>query len=393
MSKKFRLLALALLAALVLSCFAGCGQTNEWVVQLGDTKVESGVYLGYLVSNYNNAKSEAGFGYSSDISGLWDKKIDEKSVEQWVLDKTLEDCYAYVGVSKWFDELGLTLSKTDNDTIQNNTDQSWSQMQSMLEKNGCSKASLKKIVTATQKERLIFEKLYEKDGERAVPEAEINKYFADNFTWVRMLSAPLYDTETYQSLSGTELTELENEFKGMAGRVANGADLLEVIKAYEKANTTTTNSVTTTTTTAATTTTTAATTTTTSASTTSGSTTGTTATGDQKEEEQKTYLQLVDKVSGNFSDELTDVVFKLKVGETAYAKDSYAVYVVQRQAASTDGLSDNRTAILSSLRYDEFEKELTEKGKKLGVTKNDAAIRRFSVKNIEDRFVSEEVSA
>ena len=147
-------------------------------------KVKAGVYIYYQYAALQEAKNLAKKDNSDldtdDEKALKKVKIQGKDFLQWVEDKAVANCSEHVAVLKHFDEMELTLSDDDKDSIASYVDNAYENNPDMFEGNGIGKESLEEVMTSTYKSQEIFNALYGDDGTEGVKEDDIKKFYEEN---------------------------------------------------------------------------------------------------------------------------------------------------------------------------------------------------------------------
>ena len=353
------IVAVLLIGLMVFSLTACSGDTNEWAVKIGDQEIKTGVYLGYLVNNYLAAQDKTG--KSGD--DLFAVKIEEKTAEQWIKDQTMEDCTVYAYVEQFFASENLELSKDDLTEITTTTDNAWKQVNLAYEKNGCSKESYRQIITSAKKADKLFRHLYGEKGDRAVDLKEQQSYFLKNYAKTKIIFESLADPSNGQQLPKDKLDKIVKDFKQMTNDLIDGKKFDDLADKYNDSK----------------------------KEETSGSSSSELSSKKEPEKDPARYEAVVNKNNSYFPQEVIDRLFdaSFKVNDPAFVQTSDYIFMMQKMELTGDGkeFKDSQEEIITALRGDDFKKELIAEGKKLKVEKNEAAIKRFSPKNIPGRFL------
>ena len=398
MTKRIKAIIAALLACLMLLSFTGCyGDTNEWAVKVGDTTIETGVYLGYLVNNYLNAKNQV------SEKDFWNGKIEEKNVSDWILDETMDNCYSYAYVTQKFDSLGLKLDDDTKEEIDVETENTWSSLSYALEKNGCSKKSLEKIITVSYKMSAIFEHYYFEGGEREIPESELKTYFVDNYYKVKSTYEMLFNNSTFAELSDTEVDVLKKDFRSLIAKITAGEEFDAVVDAYladkkaaeDKVNNDKTTEVSSGETKSETTSETKSETKSEATSEVTSETTSEVTSGEKEEEklDPDRYVIILSKEGSGYPEDFIKKVGTMKDQEVAMIETDYYLFLTQRLSLEKDEetFKEYKETVIDDMKGDEFVAEMITEGSKMTVVRNEDAIKRFRPKNIESRI--QEVSS
>lgn len=193
-----RIFAAVLVACTAISITA-C-QDTSWVYDYQGTKIPAGLYIAQEMTAYAQAQSHSEI--DAEVN-LFKQQIEGKSTEQWILDETKALSDRYAAIDKKFNELGLSLSEKDFNIIENNM-QAWDSLKATYEKNGVGEKSYRLLIESQRKQRLIFDAYYEEGGIEEVKNENLLLHFKENFASVNLLKVSL---ET----SDEELTEEQQE--------------------------------------------------------------------------------------------------------------------------------------------------------------------------------------
>ena len=380
------LLAVTLAVAVLLS---GCSTPAVAAVIDGE-EFSSGDYLAYLYSAYEfTLTNDSNIYYAAymgqDIWNLTYKYGEEEDNQitmklgDYLVQMTQDSMVRVAAVKNLMDEYKLVV---DAEKLKELNDQIDSLTEADLIKMGFNRETFRRMNIATGLyEDTLFYGLYDKGGIKAVSEADIRKYFDENYLSYKVIEFSLMDSK------GAEINEDEKakikkrleEYKALYEQYAETSTPSEafdkVIKKYKEdeaaASTTTgtgtgtTTSATTTTPTTAATTTAPTTTATTTAPTTSG--TGTTAptTEEPKTEEETTDANRKDIDANLYGDEdLANAIKKVTVGGVdivTYEKGGTTSYMAlflrldPEEGKKETYFEDCRKDILYGARYDEYD--------------------------------------
>ncbi len=201
-----KVFAAVLAVALCLS-FAGCYDENKtWAAKKGDDTLPIGSYIYYLYSAYSQATQKV-----SSSEEVLKASIEDKDSQTWIREEALNSLQCYYYITGKFDELGLELTEEELDTIQTNTDNSWTYFKTYLEETlGIAKESyrLASVLYNAEYEK-VMEAMYGEDGELALSEEELKSYFTDNYFSYEYFYASL--TTTDDDGNSVDLTDEEKE--------------------------------------------------------------------------------------------------------------------------------------------------------------------------------------
>lgn len=222
--KKFKRLFAGLLTAILLLSVTGCSGDTTWVFKTENDTVPAGVYLAYMMDAYNQAKNQV-----DSNTDLWSQKIDDLSVEQWIINKTTKTTKQYVAVNIMFDELGMTMGTEGTNTVKKKADTYWAQYQKNYEKNGISFASVTKVAESEYKTQKVFDYFYEANGKEPVSEETLKEYFYANYAKVKYVGINRYNVKTGEKKDEAELKKAVEDY---VTQINKGTDIDEIIDAY-----------------------------------------------------------------------------------------------------------------------------------------------------------------
>ena len=227
--RKFAALFLAVLLTLSL---ASCDTTDKtWAMKRGDTVIPIGCYIYNFYTATMNASYQDGVDSSKS---MLEQEIEGKPAETWIRENAIRSTKLILAIDDMMAEMGLSLSEEDQKQIETNTNSMWAQYSSVLE-NNVAKSSFQKANTELNyKYTMVFKALYEKGGEKEVPEDEIVKYVTDHYTDYSYIMAPLYDS-SYADLKDEDQKAIRDLLKDCATKINDGTMTIEeAAEAYEK---------------------------------------------------------------------------------------------------------------------------------------------------------------
>ena len=415
-----RVLALAVCVVMAVSMLlmGGCS-TPDVALTVNDVTYEMGDYLAYLYNAYYNIYYNQYLYYyeqmGQDIMNqTFTYEKETLKLEDYLKRVTVDTMVRQVAVADMLKEQGLSVDKEevkeiddsfagmgDNSVLDPMTGKSALQMGFKLARY------IKASKDYSLNESALFYGLYDKDGKREVAEDKIRKYFDDNYFSYKIIEVSLQDSKG-ADLSEKEQQKIKDELAGYLAQYEESGDFDAVIKKYKEDHKTTTSSTTgtgtattttTTTTVAATTTTTTTNSTTTTTTVTDTTTTTTTGTSDKeegdkdedKEEEEEKDPNRVNTTVESINDEdFSNALKKVEIGKAqiitykAGGKNLTAALVLRLDPEEGVGKIDyeeERRSVIYELAFEEFNKEVEEKIKKLTVVENKRAIRMATIKD------------
>lgn len=346
-----RILAAVLVLGMSLSLTA-CSDTT-WVVDYEGEKIPSGVYLALSMTAYAQAQTHEDI--DSSIKDLMKQTLEGKAAKDWINERTLQFCNEYTAVERKFAEMSLELTEEDTRTIDSSVENTWAVFRAVYEENGVAKSSYRKVIENSQKKGLIFDAYYAADGVEPVSDEDLMVHFKENYASINMFRmAPKSGedlSEEDQKLNdglkakADELVQQINEGSLTYGEALDAYNHYMNRNEHDSSNE---NDVIT------------------------------------EDEESRTYMK---KGTSNPSEKVVNAVFNEVTpdGDAKVIADGDYYYVVKRYDATKDqkNFDEMRASVLLDIKNDPFEEMVTEWGKALSYTLNDAAVKKYNPKNID----------
>ncbi|MGN1481685.1 hypothetical protein [Porcipelethomonas sp.] len=234
LKKTKRILSGIIASALLLTC-AGCGvgKSTAYALTIDGYQVKAGVYIYYQYAALQEAKNLAKEADSEidteDEKALKKTTIQGKEFLKWVEDKAIANCSEHVAVLKHFDEMELSLSDEDMDSIDSYVESAYENNPVMFEGNGIGEESLKEVMTSTYKSQEIFEALYGEGGSEGIKEDDIKDYYIENNARVKYVGLDLHDAEgnDLDEAGKKEITDMADDFLKRAKNAGSEEAMLE----------------------------------------------------------------------------------------------------------------------------------------------------------------------
>lgn len=320
------------LGAAVMLSLSSCGDTG-WTYRAGSSEVTSGMYIGLSIDALQSAYSSEGVESSNSV---FKQQVEGQNGLDWVVNKTAELAKEYLAIEEKFNELGLSFTEAEQDSIDNYVESYWGYLSSMYEDQGCGQESFKKLLVNTEKRQKIFEAMYNEGGERAVAEADLKAVYEKDYVKAVYISVPLVD-DSRQALEGEELEKQKTAAEDLLKEIKGGKDIEQVKADFEAAE---------------------------------GS-------GTAADTAEYVYRE------GGYPSDLTTALFDAKVGDSGKVESGSYIYVWQKLKLDDAGFDQVKGTILSREKSDEYAELVRQWGSELSVTENQAGIRKHSPKNLE----------
>lgn len=343
MTKLFKRAAAGVMALAMCAGLTGCySENNTWAAKMGDDTLPIGGYIYYLSSAYSEAAGKV-----DAEAEVLKADIDGKTGSQWVSDKAMNYLYSYYYVNQKFDELGLTLDDTDQDSIENAAVYMWSIYKTQFETMGIAESSFRQAYAVyNTKLSKLLSAMYSEGGELALSEDELHDYYTGKYVYYQYTYADLSATDedgNATDMDDDEKSEIKEYLEDQAKLVSKGDISLD-----DAAN------------------------------------------------NYATLHQAEPNTSGplsyqleNLSSVFADALEPLKNGEAAFVETSTRYYIVQRLDVEDDftALMEDEsrlTGLLSEMKMEEFTDYTIEQGKGLDIQVNTNAIKNVSPSKVTD---------
>lgn len=354
------LLAAVMLFSVIL--VSGCSFSPEWSYKTSEKELAIGVYLYALKSAYSEAETHAKEleDYDSTSDSWLDMEIEghdgEKGIARDLIKKEAEEtCLKYLAIENAVKEQGATVDSAQVSTARDQSKTYWEvgpyasygyvqPMKKELEPYGVSFDSFA-YATADYSVNYstLFASLYAEGGSQAVPDSELVKFVEDNYADYSYFNVPLYESQQEEgsdqpanvALSDEKKKELTDQLNGYAKAINDGKAYADVVSEYMTANSITENP--------------------------------------SKDDniEHKDDFSAGEEVKAAYEKLETGKASVVTVGEGDTAT-LYLVYKKDIKADSAKYVTENRSAVLSKAKTDDFDKYIEELIEKLDYEKSSA---------------------
>ncbi len=400
--RKALALVLSMVLAVSMLLFSGCG-TPATAMTVDGRAVSTGEYLANLFYNFVNGYYQTGL-YQYAMYGMdpWGETLaygeGDETVDMPVADymkKVTEDAIVrQAAVAKLLEQYGITVPEEELENAKTGAEQLLSAVGITADqtvKLGFNSQYFFDMYTAINAaEPELFYQLYGKGGQKEVPEADIKKYYDEEYVAYKAITMSQLN-EDGEKLTDAEIEANRKSLQGYLDQFNADGDMDAVIEKYNVDTTPTTTTAPTTTTTAApTTTTTAAPTEATTTTTTT--TVTTTSTGNTSTTASTTTTNPNLRVITSFSDDEKVVeAFKvIPVGEaqiieyTDSEENSYLALVYRADIAEAGEIytfEEQRESCIYGIKYEEFDTDVKAMADSLTVSVDGRAVSMCDPKN------------
>ena len=254
-------LLLAILMVFTAVFASGCSLQKQWSYKTSDKELAIGVYIYNLDVAYQQALEYAK--KLDDYDGTNDKWLDLEITDddgttavarQWMKDKAEELTLTALAVEKGLKDEDATVDSATLQAADEQAKTNWNvgpyanygyvmPMSKELEPHGVSFDSYKYAASEVPAmQQVLFNTLYEKGGSQEVSDAELEKFFNENYVDYGYLSANLYESSTDEAgttnnvaLSEDAIKQITDKFDGMVKDINSGKAFDDVSKAYTDA--------------------------------------------------------------------------------------------------------------------------------------------------------------
>ena len=355
--KIFKKIVSAVMVGCMLLSLCACHGKDEVALTIEGMDIASALYLNALVDADADAKqtvdeqlAEKSDSEKTEEVDYYTQQINGVNFVDYVKEKTIERCKEYVLFQKLVDEGTIKLTDEQKQEAQYSASTYWNSYgyAYLYGANGVSYETYEKAFVYSYYSNEYFEYLYGKGGEKEVPEKTLKDFFLENYTLVYALSASYEEKAT-----DDQKAALKTKLEGYEKRLKNGEDFEKIYMEHNGLKE-----------------------------------------EDHKHEETEDGPKdqhatvLADKNSkSSYAHTDFDELYEMKVGETIIIeneeKTGLTLYVRLDINSDTYYFEQLKSEVLYLLKNEEYQDFVTEKTKNYAVDKNNFAINRFDVEDID----------
>ena len=380
--KALKTISAVLLSVAVILSFAACHKKGETVMTVGETKIDSGLYLAFQYNAYNqfisdvsadpdtSVPSNVSYSYFNDLT----HPEDGTSRIEWINQKTKEFCREYGAVMKLCKDNNISLSVAEEDTASQYANAYWENqgVKILYEQSGVSFNTYKETMRYNFLYSKLFKFYYGKadeavpgSGSKAVSDEEvaagINDYavLADHLD--NKLSATYDESGNSTAVTDEQREAAKAKLQGYADRINNGTSF-ETIRAEYAAETGTTDK-------------------------------DASATVPSSDNYTSIYTATAKAYTKNDSDLTNYNLFKgfkstdgFEYGKAIVVEgetDDFKLVILYDLSKDQYYCEKYHDAVISELKSDEFKDMLTSKADELGVKENSSLVKFYSPDKID----------
>lgn len=343
MKSFFKRAAAGLLTLAMCAGLSGCySEENTWAAKVGGETLPIGSYIYYLSSAYSEGSMKVGT--EDDVLNA---DIEGKKGSEWISQRAMDYLRSYCYVTEKFDELGLTLDETDQESIQNATNSMWPAFKENFERMGIAEESFSKAYsTYNMKLSKLLRTMYGKGGELEVSEDELHEYYTGEYVYYQYFYADLTTTDEEGNsvdMDDDAKAQTKEYMEDQADLVTQGRSTLDRAAANY---------------------------------------------GNLSGKEPNLGDPVASRLS-NLNTVFTDVINTLDTDEAGFIETTTRYYVVQRLDIEEDFKAliadeDRLNSLLSEMKAEEFTDYTIEQGKSLNVEINERAINSAKPSKLAD---------
>ncbi|MFR1808712.1 MAG: hypothetical protein ACLSWV_07165 [Pygmaiobacter massiliensis] len=229
--KMKKVLALCLSALLCVSLFAGCGKKSfDSVLTVDGTPITPGIYRLYQSIAY----TEASRSVPDASKDMFSQKIEDKSVSDWIYDRTVSLLQSFVYFQREFDRLKLSFTEEEQKQMNETIESEWKEVSGVYEKNGVTKEDFTVYDESSFKVQKVF-----LDSCSDLSEEQVKDFFNKNFALITYTQLPLMDS-TGNALSEEAAKKVAAIAEKALAETKDGASFMEaalpaITDAYKEA--------------------------------------------------------------------------------------------------------------------------------------------------------------
>jgi hypothetical protein len=205
-----------LLVLLLTVSLAACGSGTSWVYESDGRQIPAGLYLNYLTTALSDLELADLDAHADDPDyAVTDIKAFLKitneegvTISDQAKNGAAKKVAVYFAAEKLFEEMNLSLDDESLDAIDNYVEYTWENSGEQLEASGIGMESYRLYQINLLKQDTIFNALYGKGGERAVPEEDLKAAFLEQYARVELMYISVPETDGVED--ATEKAKVED---------------------------------------------------------------------------------------------------------------------------------------------------------------------------------------
>ncbi len=235
--KKIKLISICLVAVLLVSLLAACGDTS-YIMSVENTKYPVGPYAFYAYYMRDTYDAQYYYYYGSRLTDVLNSEIDENGTKFYeALNQSIQEQYiAYIIVSEKFDQLGLTLSEEEIAAVEESYQTGYvesygSEWPAKLQAMQLTAEEFKDLLAVNYKNEAIVDYYFGEGGEKEIFDTDMKLTFNSNYA--RFKYVVLYKVDGDGNTYTTDmLLEQYDKAKAALATLDEGKDITEAIMLY-----------------------------------------------------------------------------------------------------------------------------------------------------------------
>lgn len=343
MKQMKKLLAVLLLMVMLVSMTSCSPTVGKWIARSEHAEVPVGVYLVYENLYYQQA-----FYYVDDYTKSplkQEVELEDKTTmtgAEWIKKNALDVITNSAAVYSECIRLGVTLTEAERELLEDEAATAWESNADAYELIGVGQNSLEYMYEYNKLSDKLFDHIYGEKGTTPVTKEELVKHFEEKYDSVDYFMVSLKDADG-NKLSKADQNAIEDELEVLAAQLNSGSVKFEDVvaqynKAHEKATVTATNRI--------------------------------------------------GQLDSVFTSTIATQLKKCAQGEAVVLEYSDYMYLMFRNKISDkteEYLKENGDALRHELKDEDYTKYLEDVEKKVVLEINDAAVKKYSPKWMENR--------
>lgn len=230
--KMMKKMVCAVLGVLMLLGLVGCS-TPKVALTVDGTDYATGEYLAYLLDTFQQAYYNGGlYYYEQQGMDIWSQSFpygdEQLPLAEYIKAQTVDTVVRQKALENMMKEAGVEPSE---ETTKNAQEMINSVDEATLLSFGVSKENYEKMCMAYYRNEMsLFLSRYDKDGTTPVSEADIRKFFDDNYLSYKIISAEMMNED--KEMSEDEQKTVKDNLQRYLDMYKDGKDFNEVIAQY-----------------------------------------------------------------------------------------------------------------------------------------------------------------
>lgn len=255
-SKLFARALAGIMAGTAAVSLCGCSD-NGYIMTVDGMDIRNGIYIYYQQDAYAVACDKLNEIYNADDSensvdiddlDFFAQTIENKSSSDWVKNETLRLVRQFVAIQRICAQRGITLNEDDNKEISNVIKEMWdtdnyiyqmlygiNNLGEYYESYGISRESMTILYQVNSLKSKLFMSIYDKDGERAVPESDFIDHVNKGYASSRIIKIPYNDEYGKATTDTKRIDDLKALAQSYADMLNDGKSFVDVLYKYELA--------------------------------------------------------------------------------------------------------------------------------------------------------------